>query len=49
MGSEMCIRDRDYIVGPVNTYGQNIDVMFECKAKELAVQQYLSAESIMTV
>ncbi len=39
----------DYIVGPVNTYGQNIDVMFECKAKELAVQQYLSAESMMTV
>ena len=32
----------DYIIGPVNTYEQNIDVMFECKAKELAVQKYLS-------
>ena len=36
----------DYIIGPVNTYEQNIDVMFECKAKELAVQKYLSNQSV---
>ena len=35
----------DYIHGPINTYKQKVDVIFECKAKELAVEQYLSALS----
>lgn len=35
----------DYIKGPINTYNQQVDVMVEAKAKELAVQQYLSASS----
>ena len=38
----------DYIVGPINTYNQQVDVMVECKAKELAVEQYLSARSALT-
>lgn len=31
----------DYIYTGVNTYGQNIDIMFEAKAKETAVIKYL--------
>jgi UV DNA damage endonuclease len=32
----------DYVDGPINNYGHNIDVMIEAKAKELAVLKYLS-------
>ncbi|KAA5547991.1 UV DNA damage repair endonuclease UvsE [Adhaeribacter rhizoryzae] len=32
----------DYLYEPVNTYGQEVDIMFEAKAKELAVAKYLA-------
>ena len=32
----------DYLYEEVNTYGQNVDIMFEAKAKELAVAKYLA-------
>ncbi|WP_034256693.1 UV DNA damage repair endonuclease UvsE [Adhaeribacter aquaticus] len=32
----------DYLHEEVNTYGQDIDIMFEAKAKELAVAKYLA-------
>jgi UV DNA damage endonuclease len=32
----------DYLYDPVHTYGQNVDIMFEAKAKELAVAKYLA-------
>ena len=28
---------RDYINGPINTYGLDVDIMLECTAKELAL------------
>jgi UV DNA damage endonuclease len=31
----------DYIFNEVNTYGHDVDIMFEAKAKEAAVVQYL--------
>lgn len=37
----------DYIYGEINTYGYDVDVMLECKAKELALLQYREKQSIL--
>ncbi len=31
----------DYIYDEVNTYGRDVDIMFEAKAKEVAVTEYM--------
>jgi UV DNA damage endonuclease len=37
----------DYVYDEVNTYEQNIDVMFEAKAKEVAVLEYMEMQSML--
>jgi UV DNA damage endonuclease len=37
----------DYIYGEINTYGYDVDVMLECKAKELALLHYKEKQSIL--
>ena len=39
----------DYLYSPVNTYNQEVDIMFEAKAKELAVLKYLNDYKIVSV
>lgn len=39
----------DYLYEEVNTYGRDIDIMFEAKAKELAVAKYLQNYNIPRV
>jgi UV DNA damage endonuclease len=36
----------DYILEKINTYGHDIDIMLECKAKELALKRYLTEYGI---
>ena len=36
----------DYILEKINTYGHDVDIMLECKAKELALKQYLTEYGI---
>jgi UV DNA damage repair endonuclease len=36
----------DYILEKINTYGHDLDIMLECKAKELALKQYLIEHGI---
>jgi len=37
----------DYIYGEIDTYGYDVDVMLECKAKELALLEYREKQSIL--
>ena len=37
----------DMIYETVDTYGYDIDIMFECKQKEVAVLQYRNKERIL--
>jgi len=37
----------DMIYENVNTFGHDIDIMFECKKKEVAVLQYRNKERIL--
>ena len=36
----------DYILEKINTYGHDVDIMLECKAKELALKRYLTEYGI---
>ena len=36
----------DYILEKINTYNHDVDIMLECKAKELALKQYLTEYGI---
>jgi UV DNA damage endonuclease len=36
----------DYILEKINTYGHDLDIMLECKAKELALKRYLTEYGI---
>jgi UV DNA damage endonuclease len=36
----------DYILEKINTYGHDLDIMLECKAKELALKKYLVEHGI---
>lgn len=35
----------DYVEGPMNLYGHEVDVMIEAKCKELALQRFLEVEA----
>lgn len=37
----------DYILEEINTYGFDVDIMLECKAKELALLEYRTKNSIL--
>jgi UV DNA damage endonuclease len=37
----------DYILEEINTYGHDVDVMLECKAKELALLEYRKVNSLI--
>lgn len=37
----------DYVYDEVNTYGQPIDIMFEAKAKEIAVMEYMEMQRML--
>jgi UV DNA damage endonuclease len=37
----------DYIYDEVNTYGKDIDIMFEAKAKEIALLEYMQMHKMM--
>ena len=39
----------DYVVGEVNTYGHDLDMMFESKAKELSVLEYRKKFGLLLV
>jgi UV DNA damage endonuclease len=36
----------DYILEKINTYGNDVDIMLECKAKELALKRYITEYGI---